>query len=400
MTPLTKIIALVGGLLTGLLCLTFLFAWWGTMARLGKALVIGGGLLAGLFCLLVLSTQVKDYEVAKTVEHDPNLPHFILGNVVLHGETFGSPENPTVIVVHGGPGLDYRSLLPLKALSDEFFVVFYDQRGTGLSPRVGDDQLNLESYLADLDSLVDRFSAGRKVNLVGHSWGGKLVSSYVGRHPEKVSHVVMAEPGPLNAGVMVHYKGKVEFSTTFKLHVAGSWLLSLFASGPDSDAAADWFQYQIMAGFKGEDHPLAGYFCKKKLPPIGHWRVGRRAWIAVRDSYTTPRNIPVNFVQGMERFHKEVLFITGACNVMLGPEFQREQMKYFPRARMVVIEGVGHQMFWESPAASIAPVREYLRWGRTNHIAQEAARQSRNQAERDQVQPARSKQESTDKTLK
>ena len=94
---------------------------------------------------LVVSSCGVSYTVVKTAEHNPSLPYFVLDGVVLHGETFGNPENLTIIVVHGGPGWDYRSLLPLKALSDEYFVVFYYQRRTGLSPRVDDDELTFES---------------------------------------------------------------------------------------------------------------------------------------------------------------------------------------------------------------------------------------------------------------
>ncbi|MCP4318994.1 MAG: hypothetical protein GY789_24125 [Hyphomicrobiales bacterium] len=65
-------------------------------------------------------------------------------------------------------------------------------------------------------------------------------------------------------------------------------------------------------------------------------------------------------VEGVEAFDREALFLAGSCDVILGAEFQREQMKLFPKARMVVIEGVGHEMFVENPEASLAPVREYL----------------------------------------
>ena len=40
--------------------------------------------------------------------------------------------------------------------------------------------------------------------------------------------------------------------------------------------------------------------------------------------------------------------------------FQAEQMKFFPSAKLIVIEGVGHEMFAENPAASLAPVRTHL----------------------------------------
>ncbi|GAH34289.1 unnamed protein product, partial [marine sediment metagenome] len=62
--------------------------------------------------------------VPQTVEQDPSIPHVTIKGVTFHSETFGNPENPVVIAVHGGPGDDYRPFLSLKALSDEFYVVF------------------------------------------------------------------------------------------------------------------------------------------------------------------------------------------------------------------------------------------------------------------------------------
>jgi len=157
----------------------------------------------GMSWLLGGCATLKDYQVARTVEQDPGIPHLALNGAVFHSETFGDSQDPVVIVVHGGLGWDYRSLLPFKALSDEFFVVFYDQRGTGLSPRVGVEQLSLDSSLTDLD----------------------------------------AKDGKMR----------------------------------------------------------------------------------------------VSLVEGVEAFRGEVLFLTSACDVILGVEFQQEQMQYFRNARMVVI---------------------------------------------------------------
>src|SRR6185503_2313758 len=98
---------------------------------------------------------------------DSSIPHITIDGVTFHAETFGDPANPVVIVLHGGPGSDYRSLLPLQALSDQYFVVFFDQRGTGLSPRVNPEEITIASAIADLDSIVAYYGKGRKVNLVG-----------------------------------------------------------------------------------------------------------------------------------------------------------------------------------------------------------------------------------------
>lgn len=311
----------------------------------------------------------EDYVVRRTVESDPSLPQIALGEVVLHSETFGDPGSPVVIVVHGGPGKDYRSLLPLKALADEFLVVFYDQRGTGLSPRVDDEQLTYQCYLADLDALVDRYRAGGKVSLIGHSWGTMLVSGYVGRHPGKVERAVLAEPAPLTQEVNLANSGKYRAGAGFLLNGLRAWFASRWKSGPDGDASGDYFLGR-MGTYEGQGHPMAGFFCNGEVPPpaFEHWRMGRRALIKVPESYSsgrafrlTPKEMDVSFVEGVESFTQEVLFVAGACDRVLGEQLQRDQMKYFPSARLVVIDGVGHEPFGEDPEASIAPVREYLR---------------------------------------
>src|SRR5512143_779311 len=38
-----------------------------------------------------------------------------------------------LVLMHGGPGLDHTSLLPLRACADQFTMVFYDHRCNGRS---------------------------------------------------------------------------------------------------------------------------------------------------------------------------------------------------------------------------------------------------------------------------
>jgi proline iminopeptidase len=98
------------------------------------AVALGAGFLA----------TSGDRPVLRTVADDSSLPSAVIDGVKLHVRTFGDPSRPAVVVVHGGPGNDSRYLLPLSALADRYHVVFYDQRGSGLSERVGEDRLTLE----------------------------------------------------------------------------------------------------------------------------------------------------------------------------------------------------------------------------------------------------------------
>jgi pimeloyl-ACP methyl ester carboxylesterase len=68
----------------------------------------------------------------------------------------------------------------------------------------------------------------------------------------------------------------------------------------------------------------------------------------------------MNFGEGVEKFTNKVLFIGGECNIVIGPDFQRQQMKLFKQAEMVVIKDTGHFMFGEKPDESVAAVRSYF----------------------------------------
>jgi proline iminopeptidase len=120
------------------------------LKTLGK---IALGTLVGLIVIFVLFYlfTMGEYSVADTVAQDPDLPRLSIAGVTYHGQTFGNPDDPVVITVHGGPGGDYLSILSLQALSDRYFVVFYDQRGSGLSPRIDPEEITFASTLADLD---------------------------------------------------------------------------------------------------------------------------------------------------------------------------------------------------------------------------------------------------------
>ena len=329
------------------------------LGKLTLAIVVGLVALFGLFYILTIG----DYAVAETVAQDPSIPHITIDGVTYHAETFGDPANPVVIVLHGGPGSDYRSLLSLQALSDQYFVVFFDQRGTGLSPRVNPEEITIASAIADLDSIVDYYGKGRKVNLVGHSWGAMLASAYLGQYPEKVDHAVLAEPGFLTA----EFAEKLTEATAMRFtpgtlyYFVKTKFEALHVKGPDDQAADDYFGYQ-MNMYQGSDHPQAGYRCEGGGPGEGEsWRPGVRvADRFFQQAVDSNGNFNISMVDGVEEFTNKVLFMAGECQKIIGVEWQKKQMEFFPNAELAVIPDAGHEMFIENPEASIMAVRDYL----------------------------------------
>ena len=172
-----------------------------------------------VFSLLLACTREEikqpDKLVPETTDEDSRLPQLLVNGVPLHLETFGDISNPIMIFLHGGPGFDYRAMisqyegefahrypaqrneqkLGLAALQDDFFLVFYDRRGSGLSPRFGKGKVLFDNQLNDLHEIINHFLLEKQIKtgtteeqiyLFGWSFGGYLATAYVNEHPEKV----------------------------------------------------------------------------------------------------------------------------------------------------------------------------------------------------------------------
>ncbi len=92
------------------------------------------------------------------------------------------------------------------SLADDYFLVFWDQRGAGLSKRHDKNVLTSDVYVNDLNTLVDRYSPGRPVFLIGESWGGMFATRYINQYPQRVAGAVLIEPGPLDGATMERIK--------------------------------------------------------------------------------------------------------------------------------------------------------------------------------------------------
>jgi proline iminopeptidase len=261
------------------------------MKRWTKGILIAAGV--GVATLLVGSVSLYlaaggDYVVPATVTQDDSLPAVELNDVRLHHKVVGPEDAPIVVVLHGGPGDDFRALLPLEPLSDQYRMVFYDQRGAGLSERVPSSKLTLDDYIGELDALIEHHGGG-PVHLLGHSWGAMLASAYLGQHPQRVKSAILVEPGfltPEASAVFMAHLASPQITGELIKHAAWSWFQSRHVSGPDEDAAMDFFMLHFMLDAPNDGHPLGVYFCDGDATTahLPHWRFGSTASAAVQEA--------------------------------------------------------------------------------------------------------------------
>ncbi|HYV48777.1 MAG TPA: alpha/beta hydrolase [Myxococcaceae bacterium] len=309
--------------------------------------------LLSAFAVGAFAACTGDYAdlVPKTVDEDPALPSLELSGTRFHLETFGTPGNPVVIVLHGGPGADHRSLLPLAALADDgFFVVLWDQRGTGLSRRHPCEELTADAYLRDVEAIVDHFarSPSDRVSMVGHSWGAMYATWYTNEHPERVGPLVLAEPGAFTRAGLDDYFNRFMGSADLTGESFNDSALLARILTPDDHARADFDMAQsstIITGPLGLDPEH----------PEPFWRFG-----AVVSSCLADTAGNFDWTTNLSRYTGDALFIHGERNQVHTVEHQQALAAFYPRAEVVTIPGVGHDMFSAAPAASLDLVRSHL----------------------------------------
>ncbi|WP_437726290.1 alpha/beta fold hydrolase [Sorangium sp. So ce861] len=100
-------------------------------------------------------------------------------------------ERPTVILLHGGPGVDHTDFVPFgAALAEVAQVVYLDHRGCGRSDRSGPERWNLATWADDVRAFCDALEIQRPV-VLGNSFGGMVAQAYAARYPDHPGKLIL-----------------------------------------------------------------------------------------------------------------------------------------------------------------------------------------------------------------
>src|SRR3972149_6036360 len=118
------------------------------------------------------------------------MTHMQIRDVSLFVKVIG--QGYPLVLMHGGPGLDHTSLLPLQPLAEQFTLIFYDHRCNGRSEGAEVSSMTFENLTGDADALRQTLGFDRWA-VLGHSFGGMVALEYALRYPERVSHLMLMD---------------------------------------------------------------------------------------------------------------------------------------------------------------------------------------------------------------
>lgn len=159
-----------------------------------------------------------------------------------------SKDAPLVLFVHGAPGSarDFFQYQADSILLNRAVLVSIDRPGYGYS-LYGKAMTSISDQAKAVKAVMDQYP-GRKVVLVGHSYGGPIVAKTAAVYPERIQSVVMLAPvnDPDNEPIFwFSYIGK--WAAT-RWMLSGAWRVSgaeKFSHATELDKMrGDWFNLQ------------------------------------------------------------------------------------------------------------------------------------------------------------
>lgn len=263
------------------------------------------------------------------------MPMAKVGDINVHYDIQGRGEPLLLIMGYSGSGFMWGEEF-LHPLSRHYQVIYFDNRGTGLTdkpdteytiPMMADDAAGLLSYLG-LPS----------AHVFGISMGGMIAQELVLRHPQQVKQLILGctfcgGPQAIQPPPEVIEKLMIPPDMPREEAVRRQWPV-VFSPGfiKRRGAFLDRMTERALA------HPTPLYVMTRQMVAIQNFNTHERL-----GQITAP-----------------TLVVTGDEDVLVPPANSNILAERIPGASLKIVKGAGHGFFWEAPQEVIALTREFL----------------------------------------
>ena len=260
---------------------------------------------------------------------------------------WGPPEAPLFIYLHGWGDTGSAFQFVIDALQGEWRVVAPDWRGFG---RTSCDCTSywFPDYMADLHKLLAACSPTEPARLVGHSMGGNVASLYAGSFPERVSAFVNIE------GFGLVDSNPADAPSRYRAWIEGAETAPGFSAYPDFEALAQRLRRR---------HPAmtaaAAAFVAREWASEGADGMVR---LRADPLHKLPNPVLYRRAEALAcaaEVSAATRLIMGA-NSGIAREAGPAAALMYAHSDSVVIEGAGHMLHFEAPAALARAIEEFL----------------------------------------
>ena len=252
--------------------------------------------------------------------------------MVLFSRIYGSGE--PLLILHGLFGMGDNWITLAKQFAENYEVHVIDQRNHGQS--FHSDSWTYQDMVSDLEEYISAHQLGR-VNLLGHSMGGKTVMCFASMHPSKVISLIVADIAPKQYPVSHSFILDAIYNLDFKtIHSRKQVDEELLKSIPD---------YGIRQ------------FLLKSL----YWK--EKGKLGFRFNVDVIKNNIENIGKALPSvayFDGPTLFLDGDKSEYIQPEDEDLISLHFPDYEIVTIPDAGHWLHAEQPKLFFETVSEFL----------------------------------------
>lgn len=260
----------------------------------------------------------------------------------LYREAIGEARGVPLIAINGGPGISHTYLAapPLwKAMAERRQIVFYDQRGTGRSPKATTpDDLSVAAMVEDVENLRRELKAER-IDLLGHSWGGILSMAYAVRYPEHVAHLVVVGSGDPKPS-----EHEFLWDKLFPEVVAA---IQNDPSPAGQTGCVETKAYERMSYYDERNRPRGG-------------KAEENGFSSETCTTVMLDAMKLDLYPELRRLKVPTLVINGRFDANVAPTVAYKISKGIPGAKLVYFERSGHSPFLEEPEKFTLEVERFL----------------------------------------
>jgi pimeloyl-ACP methyl ester carboxylesterase len=260
---------------------------------------------------------------------------------LIAGRRAGS--GPPVLLLHGGPGMDFDYLRDLaEELAEENDVAWYQQRGQ--KPSAEEGPYTVAADVGDARRVLDALG-WEKAYVVGHSWGGHLAIHVAEAMPERLFGVLSVDPlGSVGDGRWPEFDEEIFRRTPEDVRERAREIDELSMAGEADDELA----------LEGMRLVWPAYFADpEQAPPMPELRLSSE-----RSGEMVPSimaELPA-LEAGLAEIRVPVGFVHGSLSPMPRGT-STDAAERIPGAWVEVVEGAGHFTWVEAPGAVRAALR-------------------------------------------